>query len=85
MTQQQFASEIGAAIESDAYGHAERSGNVGQMVPRIVQRFPQIDAGWLIQGLTGNISQTTEKRLSEAYSALRSGSVPKRVRRPNEA
>ena len=81
MTQTQFASEIGAAIETDAYGHAERSGNVGQMVPKIVNRFPEIDAGWIIQGLTGNISQTTEKRLSDAYRAL--GAVPVKRSRNN--
>ncbi len=70
MTQQEFALEIGAAMETDAYGHAERSGNIGQMLPKIIARFPEIDAGWLVQGLTGNISQATEKRLSEAYRAL---------------
>lgn len=70
LTQDGFAHEIGCDPDTDTYGHAERTGNISQLAPRILTRFTEIDAGWLFQGLTGNVSQATEKRLSEAYTAL---------------
>src|SRR5689334_21673079 len=45
--QEAFANEIGASGETDAYGKAERTGNIAQMAPAIYRRFPEIDAGWL--------------------------------------
>ena len=70
LKQDTFAVEIGVDPDTDTYGKAERTGNIAQLAPRILARFTEIDAGWLFQGLTGNISQTTEKRLDEAYSGL---------------
>jgi transcriptional regulator with XRE-family HTH domain len=70
MSQQQFAVEIGLDPSTDTYGKAERTGQVAQLAPRIWARFPEIDAGWLFQGLAGNVSQATEKRLSDAATAL---------------
>lgn len=78
MSQQQFAVEIGLDPSTDTYGKAERTGQVAQLAPKIWARFPEIDAGWLFQGLTGNISQATEKRLSDAAAAL--GLIPGTVR-----
>lgn len=70
LTQAQMAVEIGTDPRTDTYGSAERSGQIAQLAPRIYARFPEIDAGWLFQGLTGNVSQTTERRLSEAARDL---------------
>jgi DNA-binding XRE family transcriptional regulator len=70
LTQEAFALAIGVDPDTDTYGKAERSGQVAQLAPRIWARFPEIDAGWLFQGLAGNISQATEKRLSDAATAL---------------
>ena len=53
LSQQNFATAIGVAADTDAYGYAERSGNIAQMAPAILARFTEIDAGWLLQGLTG--------------------------------
>jgi hypothetical protein len=70
LSQHQMALEIGLEPETDTYGKAERTGQVAQIAPRIYARFPEIDAGWLFQGLTGNVSRTFEARLSEAAAAL---------------
>lgn len=74
LTQAGFAAEIGADPGTDAYGAAERTGNISQMAPLIYRRWPQIDAGWLFQGLTGNVPSAFEKRLDE--TAERLGIVP---------
>lgn len=74
LTQDAFAASIGADPDTDAYGKAERSGNISQMAPLIYRRYPEIDAGWLFQGLAGNLSNGFEKRLEDAAKAL--GLVP---------
>lgn len=68
--QEQFAVEIGADPDSDAYGKAERTGNISQMAPLIYRRFPQIDAGWLFQGLEGNVHSAFKTELEAAAGAL---------------
>lgn len=82
LSQGAFAYEIGAIKhpddDTDAYGKAERTGNIAQLAPAIYARFTEIDAGWLFQGLTGNVSQTNEKRLSDAYERL--GMIARRDR-----
>lgn len=78
LSQQQFAVEIGIDPSTDTYGKAERSGQIAQLAPRIWARFPEIDAGWLFQGLTGNVSQTAERRLSEAAIDLGIAPAPAR-------
>lgn len=70
LSQQQMAVEIGVDPDTDTYGKAERSGQIAQLAPRIYARFPEIDAGWLFQGLGGNVTAGAEKRLSEAAIAL---------------
>lgn len=70
LSQQQMAVEIGLDPLTDTYGKAERTGHVGQLASRIYARFSEIDAGWLFQGLTGNVSRATEDRLSDAARAL---------------
>jgi DNA-binding XRE family transcriptional regulator len=70
LSQHEMAVEIGIDPETDTYGKAERTGQVAQLAPRIYRRFPEIDAGWLFQGLTGNVHGGFEKRLSEAATAL---------------
>lgn len=74
LSQEAFAHEIGADPDSDAYGKAERSGNISQMAILIYRKYPQVDAGWLFQGLGGNVHLAFEKRLEEAARAL--GLVP---------
>lgn len=78
LSQQQFAVEIGLDPSTDTYGKAERTGQVAQLAPRIWARFPEIDAGWLFQGLTGNVSQATEKRLHDAAVDLGIAPAPAR-------
>jgi hypothetical protein len=71
MTQDQFAAAIGEAPGSTRYKEAERTGNLGRRLAEVIyRRFPELDAGWLYQGLTGNLTQAMEKRLSEAASEL---------------
>ncbi len=68
--QADFAREIGVDPESDAYGKAERSGQIGQMVPKIHARWPQVDAGWLFHGFGGNVHSAMKDDLEKAASDL---------------
>lgn len=83
LSQEAMADELGIDPEADTYGHAERTGNVAQIAPKIWTRFEGVDAGWLFQGLTGNMPAAAEKRLSEAYSALEASGLLSRAKRNN--
>jgi hypothetical protein len=73
MSQAQFATLIGEDPSTDSYGSAERSGKLStRMTQNIYSRCEGVDAGWLFQGLTGNLPEATRKRLEEAAKASES-------------
>lgn len=71
VTQIEFSKLLGETENSDAYGMAERTGNLSnRLANKICATCPGIDQGWLYAGAVGNVPPGVEKRLSEAAGAL---------------